>query len=287
MVTENQEKRLQYKERHPYRLVLFNDHNLHTLHQIRFTYRTFLMVVVTSLLFLIVGISSLIALTPLREYIPGYPSSDMRKEIINNALMIDSLEHEIAVRDKYFADFRMMLSGEAPTDEISHLDSVVRLDDIKFRSFNHDSVFQDKLAKEQFNLSVNAGQVKQTELAGLLFFKPLQGVITNRFDAASGHFGLDIVAKLGSRISSVLDGVVVFAGWTMETGYVIEVQHDNGLISVYKHNAELLKKPGEKVKAGEALAIMGNSGKETTGPHLHFEMWQDGIALDPVNYINF
>jgi murein DD-endopeptidase MepM/ murein hydrolase activator NlpD len=133
-------------------------------------------------------------------------------------------------------------------------------------------------------------QSKETENTGLSqihFFVPLDGMITNHFDAASDHFGVDLVSEPNSRISAVLGGTVVFSGWTLETGYVIYLQHETDLISVYKHNSELLKNTGEKVKAGEAIAIVGNSGELTTGPHLHFELWHNGNAIDPEQYIDF
>ena len=112
-------------------------------------------------------------------------------------------------------------------------------------------------------------------------------MVTNKFKSTTDHYGVDLVSSANSLISTVLDGTVIFAGWTLETGYVIYIQHQNNLISVYKHNAELLKTLGDKVKAGEAIAIIGNSGELSTGPHLHFELWQNGIALNPELYINF
>jgi murein DD-endopeptidase MepM/ murein hydrolase activator NlpD len=124
-------------------------------------------------------------------------------------------------------------------------------------------------------------------LASLLFFPPLKGMVTSKQDIAAGHYGVDVVAKLNSRVSSALDGTVVFAEWTMETGYVMIIQHDQNIVTSYKHNAELLKKQGEKVKAGEVIAIMGNTGKETTGPHLHFELWVNGNPINPEDYISF
>ena len=112
-------------------------------------------------------------------------------------------------------------------------------------------------------------------------------MITNKFDLKTEHFAVDVVGRQNSRISSVLDGTVIFSGWTMDTGYSIYIQHENNLVSVYKHNAELLKDIGEKVKAGDAIAIMGNTGELTTGPHLHFELWHNGTALNPETYIDF
>jgi len=119
------------------------------------------------------------------------------------------------------------------------------------------------------------------------FFKPLNGIITAKFAPLEKHYGIDIVAPHNDAVKSVLDGTVIMAAWTLETGYVIVIQHAGNLISVYKHNAVLLKQEGDFVKAGEPIAIAGNSGEISTGPHLHFELWYNGNPVNPTNYINF
>jgi len=132
-----------------------------------------------------------------------------------------------------------------------------------------------------------ADSKKRYSLGNLLFFTPLKGVITSEFNPAERHFGVDVVSKQNEAIKSVLDGTVIFSDWTVETGYVIAIQHTQNLVSVYKHNSALLKKQGELVKAGEAIAIVGESGELKTGPHLHFELWSEGNPLDPKEYITF
>jgi murein DD-endopeptidase MepM/ murein hydrolase activator NlpD len=124
-------------------------------------------------------------------------------------------------------------------------------------------------------------------LSQVNFFIPVKGIITNRFKSTADHLGVDLVSEPNARISAIMDGTVIFAGWTLETGYVLFIQHDIELISAYKHNSVLLKKKGDRVKAGEAIAIIGNTGDLTTGPHLHFELWHNGTALDPEQYIDF
>jgi len=282
-------KRDQIKKlfQNPYRIVIFNDHNLHIIRQIRFNARTFVMAFVFAVIFIIIAVTMLIAFTPLREYIPGYPTGKMRQMLINNVLVVDSLEMEIQKRDKYFNDFRAMLAGETPgADTTVKHKTVSKPDQIQFKKFDHDSLFKNEIAQEQINLGINAG-ASRTGLATLLFFPPLNGVVTAKYDLNDGHYGVDIVGKMNSRISATLDGTVVFAGWTIDTGYVIYIQHEQNLITVYRHNSELLKIQGDKVRAGEAIAIMGNSGKETTGPHLHFEMWLNGASINPEDYIKF
>jgi murein DD-endopeptidase MepM/ murein hydrolase activator NlpD len=271
----------------PYRIVIFNDLNLHIIKQVRFNARTLVMALVFAVIFIIVSVTVLIAFTPLREYIPGYPTGKMRQMLIRNVLVVDSLDLEIQRRDKYFNDFRAMLAGETPLDTAVKRGIVARPDQVQLKKYDHDSLFKDEIAQEQINLGMTSGAPARGGVAGLLFFPPLNGMVTGKHNVSEGHFGVDIVGKLNSRISAALDGTVIFAGWTIDTGYVIYIQHEQNLVTVYRHNAELLKIQGDKVRAGEAIAIMGNSGKETTGPHLHFEMWLNGVSINPEDYIKF
>ena len=282
-------KRDQWKKlfENPYRIVIFNDINLHIIKQIRFNARTLVLGLVGALVTIIIGVTILIAFTPLREYIPGYPSGKLRQALIKNELATDSIAQQINLYDRYFRDMRAMLSGENSLDSVARRDSVIRPNLNDFKRMNPDSLFKDELEQEQFNLHLSPGISRKSGLASLLFFPPLKGIVTSKQDISSGHYGVDIVAKQNSRISSALDGSVLFAEWTMETGYVIIIQHDQNIVTSYKHNAELLKKQGDKVKAGEVIAIMGNTGKETTGPHLHFELWVNGNPINPQDYISF
>jgi len=287
MPKERKRDKLRKLFQNPYRIVIFNDLNLHIIKQIRFNARTFVMAFVFAVIFIIVGVTVLIAFTPLREYIPGYTTGNMRQMLIRNVLVVDSLEIEIQRRDRYFKDFRAMLAGETSSDSSVQRGAVPRPDQVQFKKYDHDSLFKDEIAQEQTNLGINSGSAARGGVAGLLFFPPLNGMVTGKHDVNNGHFGVDIVGKLNSRISAALDGTVIFAGWTIDTGYVIYIQHEQNLVTVYCHNAELLKIQGDKVRAGEAIAIMGNTGKETTGPHLHFEMWLNGVSINPEDYIKF
>jgi len=287
MPKERKRDKIKKLFQNPYRIVIFNDLNLHIIKQIRFNARTLVMALVFAVVFIIIGVTVLIAFTPLREYIPGYPTGKMRQMLIRNVLIVDSLDLEIQRRDKYFNDFRALLAGETPSDTAVKHSALPRPDQVQFKKYDHDSLFKDEIAQEQTNLGINSGSVTRGGVAGLLFFPPINGMITGKYDLSNGHFGVDIVGKLNARISAALDGTVIFAGWTIDTGYVIYLQHDQNLVTVYRHNAELLKIQGDKVRAGEAIAIMGNTGKETTGPHLHFEMWLNGISINPEDYIKF
>ena len=270
-----------------YRLIIYNDSSIQTVWSIKLTPIKVLTLGSIGAILLILFTTVIIAYTPLRENIPGYPSAKVRQQIIYNYMLVDSLENEIKNRDSYFEKIKTLFQGDVPLDESSTPTSGLKTYDVKFKNSKADSIFQDKLLEEKLNLSISSNQKKLPSISNIHFFTPLRGLITNKFNAKTEHLAADIVGSPNSRISSVLDGTVVFAGWTMDTGYSIYIQHENNLISAYKHNAELLKEVGDKVKAGDAIAIMGNSGELTTGPHLHFELWHNGTALDPETYIDF
>lgn len=270
-----------------YRLIIYNDSSIQTVWNIKLTPIKVLTLGSLGAILLILLTTVIIAYTPLRENIPGYPSAKVRQQIIHNYILVDSLEAEIKNRDNYFNQLKTLFQGEVPAEDSSSNESELRKLDVKFKNYNADSIFKDKLLEEKLNLSISTNQKRLPSIANIHFFTPLHGLITNNFNVKKEHLAVDVVGNLNSRISNVLDGTVIFSGWTMDTGYSIYIQHENNIISVYKHNAELLKAVGDKVKAGDVIAIMGNSGELTTGPHLHFELWHNGTALDPETYIDF
>jgi hypothetical protein len=269
-----------------YRLIIYNDSSIQTVWSIKLTPIKVLTLIMLGAIFLILFTSIIIAYTPLRENIPGYPSVKARQQIIYNYVMIDSLENEIRNRDSYFEKIKTLFKGDVPSDEIPENAPDQKSHQIKLKGINADSIFQDKLGQEKQNMTINKSR-PLPNIANIHFFVPLHGLITNKFNTKTEHWAVDIVGSSNSRISSVLDGTVIFAGWIMDSGYSIYIQHENNIISVYKNNAELLKGTGDKVKAGDVIAIMGNAGEQTSGPHLHFELWHNGTALDPETYINF
>ncbi len=232
----------------------------------------------------------LVSFTPLREYIPGYPDGNIRWLYLQNAIRMDSLEQQIRIRDQYIENIRLILRGKETNSYINNSDSLPEVSNISFQKSNFDSVLSLQIQEEdRYNVSSNNYQSTQDEfeINKLHFYCPLKGTVTNLYDAAGNHYGIDIVSNLNEPILSVLDGTVILSGWTLEAGYVIQVQHSNDIISVYKHNSQLLKKMGDRVKAGEAIAIIGNTGEFTTGPHLHFEIWHEGKPLNPQDYFVF
>jgi len=269
-----------------YRLIIYNDTTFQSVWSMKLT--RLKVFTVTSLLsaVIVILVILLIATTGLREYIPGYPGAEYRQMLVRNALKADSLEIELHRRDEFLTNIKTILSGDVPEDYVIE-DLVPSVESVEFHQFNHDSVFQDKLMAEQTSLSVDNLGKRDLSLSQIHFFSPVKGVVTNHFDIATDHFGVDLVSGPNSRISAVLDGTVIFSGFTIETGYVIHIQHQSDLISVYMHNSELLKFRGDKVKAGEAIAFIGNTGELSTGPHLHFEIWHRGNPLDPEQYIDF
>lgn len=271
-----------------YRLIIYNDTSFQTVWTIRLSpLRVFTFLSLFSA-FMISLVIFLVASTPLKEYIPGYPKAEYREMLLKNRLLVDSLEKELVVRDRFFSDIKSVISGEVPQDIATENQQVdEKKTRIDYKPYNSDSVFQDKILEERLNVSTPSGRDQAGTPETLHFFLPVKGLVTNRFDARKGHYGVDLVGQPNSRISAVLGGTVLFAGWTMETGNVIYLLHENNLTSAYKHNAELLKKSGEVVKPGEAIAIIGNSGEQSTGPHLHFELWYNGKPIDPEKYIVF
>ncbi|KOH47047.1 M23 family metallopeptidase [Sunxiuqinia dokdonensis] len=287
MVKQEKSKKLIDKLKNRYRLIIYNDSTYQTVWSMKLSRIKVFLIVSFGGLLLVVFTVLMIAYTPIREMIPGYPSAEVRQMIVYNAMLVDSLDEQLQIRDNYFEKIRALIEGELPQEPDFVADTSIPSSDLQINYYNHDSIFQQKILEEQLDLSLQSEVPKSKSIANLHFFTPLKGVITNKFDKQTDHVAVDVVGMPNSRISAALDGTVIFAGWTVETGYVIYLQHQNDLVSVYKHNAELLKQVNERVKAGEAIAIMGNTGELTTGPHLHFELWHQGIALDPEKYIDF
>jgi murein DD-endopeptidase MepM/ murein hydrolase activator NlpD len=285
---KNEKKKRSWRDK--YRFSVSNDTTFEEVWRIRLTkYNSFLLI--TFLLFFIIGSTSiLIAFTNLRELIPGYPDVTMRRNILLSAIRLDSLEKELELRDKYFNNINAIIAGKPPSDVYTLRDSTRNYKSITFRTSPEDSALRAQVEKdERYNLTLGPVEPESvTSLAGLHFFPPVKGIVSGKFDPRSRHFGTDIVTRPKSSVNAALDGTVIFTGWTMETGYVIEVQHTNNIVSVYKHNAALLKETGDMVRTGEAIAVVGDSGElYTSGPHLHFEIWYKGSPLDPEKHIIF
>jgi len=288
-MSDKKEKKSFFKKfQHKYRLSIYRDETFEEVFNLRLSKLNVLgLISALTLIFLIIVIS-IIAYTPARELIPGYPDENTIRNIRLNAHRLDSLELEMRKRDNYFENIRRIISGEEPEQFNNPRDTVIKKGSVTFQRSREDSLLRNMIeSDEPYTLLVDDRRKTKTSLSNILLFPPVKGMITNSFNPAEDHYGTDIVAAPNEVVKSVLGGTVILASWTLETGNVIQVQHENDLISVYKHNAELLKGVGDHVKVGEPIAIVGNSGELTTGPHLHFELWHNGSPLNPENYVTF
>lgn len=247
--------------------------------------------IITSMaLVLIFGTYFLIAYTPLKTLIPGYTQTSNRAAIEDNSKALDKLEEEISAKERYAESVRTILKGDIPGDTSAyHIDTLEFKDEQLVVSKSiEDSIFRAQMEAEYLDggNTVDFGD-NGSNMGELFYFTPVIGQVSQSYTPEKGHFGVDIVAPEKSGIKATLDGTVIFASWTSDAGHVIQIQHAYNLISIYKHNSVILKKVGDKVDAGEPIGIIGNTGKYSSGSHLHFELWQNGKALNPQMYINF
>jgi murein DD-endopeptidase MepM/ murein hydrolase activator NlpD len=286
--SEKKPRKFFQKLTHKYRMVLLNEDTFEERGNIRLT-RLNMIALGGVILILLVAITySIIAYTNIRHWIPGYPDAAMRQNIRQNAMKLDSLEYEQAIRDQYFNNLNRIISGEVPESYMNDTTGSVEGGEITLLRSTNDSMLRQRVeAEEQFRLSALDADPISRNLYDMHFFTPVIGIVTRSFNPLDGHFGIDLVAGPNEVVKAALDGTVIMSAWTLETGHVIQIQHDYELISVYKHNAALFKTVGQKVVAGDAIAIVGNSGELTTGPHLHFELWHDRKPLNPAEFIVF
>ena len=245
-------------------------------------------VFVVAALLLIAATYYITAYTPVRYLIPGYPNKETRALQEANQRRIDSLENEVSLWAFQVNNIQRIVTGREPIDmdslRVMQKDSTTSL----YRQLyaQKDSILRNEVVNEEtFNISSRDRKIEQLE--GIHFFTPVKGIVTQGYNAAIGHPYIDIAAAEEEIVYSVLDGTVISAVWNDDTGYTIQIQHSNNLVSIYKHNSRLLKKTGDRVSAGTPIAVVGNTGKLSYGIHLHFELWHNGEAIDPTEYIKF
>lgn len=281
--------------KHKYHVVIYQGDTLEEKTSFRLSRFQVIILSIFTTLLLVVATTIIIAYTPLREYIPGYSDPRLYEDLYALMQKADSLEHSIAQKDVYFDNLRLILEGhDFSEDTISEIDIYAPLristDSITLDKSAYDSILRAEFESDnQYNLlTVNDISTLRNYSSTIPnFFIPLTGLVTSAFDRNLGHFGVDIVAPDNQIIKATLDGTVVYSGWTMDGGYTIGIQHDGNYFSTYKHNSVILKKEGDFVEAGEPIAIVGESGELSTGPHLHFEIWYNGTAINPLEFMNF
>ncbi|MBA3649380.1 MAG: M23 family metallopeptidase [Chitinophagales bacterium] len=277
-----------------YRLILLNDETFEEVTTFRLTRMNVYILISTLLLMLVLITVSAIVFTPLKEYIPGYADVNTKKDFIDLKLTSDSLEKVMYANDLYLQNIQRVINGELPVTKIREISksSVPVYDSINPGKISASEKLLRKDIEQDQRFSINekssvVSPSNKSSIRSFHFFTPVKGYITEPFNAKELHYGLDVVAAANEPIKATLDGIVIFAGWTAETGYVLAIQHTDNLISLYKHNSVLLKEEGNYVKAGDAIAIIGNTGELSSGPHLHFELWYNGLPLNPEDYIVF
>ena len=277
------------KLKHKFRLIVMNDSTLEERLSIRFSTLEMLSLFSFGGGLLFVFFLLLVGYTPMNEFVPGKASGRLHKELIVITLKTDSLEKKLLENELYLKNITAIVNGEDPITiqtKDTNVNNILEAE-LSFKKSKEDSLLRIAVEAED-KISITAKKDKgNLDLENILYFSPIKGVITNSFDRKEDHFGTDIVAKEDEPIKCVFDGIVVISHWTSETGYVIGVQHANGVFSLYKHNSILFKSVGEYVKSGEVIAVIGNSGDLSSGPHLHFELWYKGTPINPENYISF
>ncbi len=282
--------------RNKYRLVISNEDTYEEKFSFRLSKLNVFVVSGTIAILLIVATSFLIAFTPLREYIPGYTDVTLRKRVIQLEQLADSLETDLRQKTEYLQNIKNVIEGRyvaTEEDTTVLLSESAKQEDYSNVSYNRSA--EDSLLRQEYETSNkydlfyndNLESAGKSSQSSFIFLSPLKGFVTNEFDVNKQHYGIDIVSRENEVVKATLDGTVIFSEWTVQTGYVISIQHQGTFVSSYKHNSSLLKKQGSVVKAGEPIAIVGESGELSTGPHLHFELWYNGTPVNPRDYISF
>jgi murein DD-endopeptidase MepM/ murein hydrolase activator NlpD len=282
------------KLRDKYKLVILNDETYEEKLSFKLSRLNVFVATGTIAILLIIVTTIIIAFTPLREYIPGYTDVNLYEQLFRIEELTDSLDADARQKSLYLENLRLILSGKDTTivsplkqDTVDKYNGISSSPSPEDSAFRYDFESQLTGGTEELRLSDRDRSGARPDISSFSFFTPLRGIVTSKFDPTAKHYGVDIVSVQNEAIKATLDGVVIIAGWTIETGYTIGIQHENDLISVYKHNSALLKDQGSYVKAGDAIAIIGSSGEYSTGPHLHFELWYNGVPVNPTEFIKF
>ena len=284
---EKKQSRFVTKLLNKYRLVILNENTFEEQVSFKLTRLNVFVLFMTSTVLLITGTIFLIAFSPLREYIPGYSSSELSSKANTLAYKTDSLLGQIKYNQKYYESIKQVLTGQLAPEEFNkdtiekQIKAELSQEDLK--PSKTDIELRKEVSKSEKYTIQNSGDFDRE----YLFVPPVKGSVTSKFDYKSKHYAVDIAVKKDTPVKAASQGVIVFAEWTPNTGHVLILKHKSGLLSVYKHNSRLLKKQGEYVSSGEVISIAGSTGELSTGPHLHFELWDQGQPINPSDYIDF
>lgn len=287
MARKKKRKEIKRKLLHKYRLVILNESTFEEKISFKLS-RLNVFVTGSIAAVVLIGLTILlIAFTPLREYIPGYSSTALKRQASELTYKTDSLVTVLDYTNQYIDNIRRVLRGDLETADISR-DSTFEAFKLDPRQVDLSPIREDSMLRAEVALEDKYNLFERPDTDGSeLLFSPLTGTITQGYEPDKKHYAIDVVAEMDTPVKAVADGTVIFSEWTAATGYVIILKHDQNLISAYKHNGSLLKGQGELVRAGEVIATVGNTGELTTGPHLHFELWKNGTPVNPLNYVDF
>lgn len=269
-----------------YKLTVINENTLEEVVGIHVSKLNGLSVLLAACTIIFLIAAAIIAFTPLRNYLPGYMNSEVRRLVVENALRADSLQQALERQNRYIMNIQDIISGNVKADTVHSIDSLtdLRAEELMERSKEEDDFRRQYEERERYNLTA----VRNVDAAGLIFYRPVRGVTSVGFNPDNRHYGIDIVAGPNESILSSLDGTVIFAAYTAGTGYVMQIQHTQNFVTVYKHCGSLLKREGDQVKGGDVVALVGEeSGAESGSPYIHFELWHKGIPINPGKYIVF
>ncbi len=287
MSKKQKEKKFRKKLLHKYRLVILNEDTFEERFAIKLTRLNVFVIVSLGSIVLVVGTILLIAFTSLREYIPGYSSTALKRQATELNYRADSLQQVIENNEKYYLSIKKVLTGDVSSVEFNR-DSIVdaaKLDpsEIDLSPTREDSLLR-AIVDEEDKYNVFESSISSSNF---VLFPPVNGTISEGYNIQEKHFAVDIAVPNNTPVKATADGTVIFSEWTAATGYVVIIEHSYDIISVYKHNASLTKQQGDLVKSGEVIALAGNTGELSTGPHLHFELWNKGYPVNPTNFIDF
>ena len=293
---QDQERSWMEKLKHTYRLVIMNNETFEEIGSYRLSLLNVYIALSTIVVVVALGVVTLIAFTPLRKYIPGYADVNQSQELYDVIAKLEDLERDMITHRQYTNNVRRVLVGEVETEEdvtTAELDSNGQTTAIEaVLPSEIDTQLRREVKMQKIGEIAQQGRTTNLSLSGvpleqMFFTAPVNGEISAEYMPDKKHYGVDILAPKNTAIKAVMDGYVFLSDWTLETGNTVGIQHANNVISFYKHNSVLLKRAGSYVRAGEAVAIIGNTGTLSDGPHLHFELWYRGNSVDPTEYINF